>query len=366
MSVSLGLRNVAFASATYCALRLVEWHRERKLRSESSSLAVRAWRSRSRSTASLRSSSPLARARHLAMPPSSKRARTRSPSPALPLHLLTSLPSIHSLPPPSTDPALARLLPSVAQGLHAHEARLLDPHEWREVREGNARRADEDGSHEGRPQGRLVRWAGSSEDREVWTDRCVVLSLPLVLCRGQEMPSWRARRRCSTCNDGASSSHGSGRAGEAAVLLHERPRRAGSSHCGRRGTQSPLRFLLADSALLERLVDALSPPLRAATTSFTSSLPSPPLLRPTLHPPPRAASTRSRRHTRSRSSSRPPSARRSNDRRGGGSSRTSARRGSRRPRSGTSRSGSSRRRGSPRRLCVLPLFVSLVPPCRPS
>ncbi|GAA5851567.1 hypothetical protein JCM9279_006900 [Rhodotorula babjevae] len=114
------------------------------------------------------------------MPPPSKRARTRSPSPSLPLHLLTSLPSIHSLPPTSTDPALARLLPSVAHGLRAHEARLLDPHEWREVREASARRADEDqeeGGRGGGQQGRMVRWAGSSEGNEVWTDRYDILHL---------------------------------------------------------------------------------------------------------------------------------------------------------------------------------------------
>ncbi|GAA5939910.1 hypothetical protein JCM3775_007146 [Rhodotorula graminis] len=117
------------------------------------------------------------------MPPPSKRARTRSPSPTLPLHLLTSLPSVHSLPPPSTDPALARLLPSVAHGVRAHEARLLDPHEWREVREANVRRADEDddsGARHGREQGRrggLVRWAGSTDGHEVWTDRYDILHL---------------------------------------------------------------------------------------------------------------------------------------------------------------------------------------------
>lgn len=110
-----------------------------------------------------------------------KRARSRSPSPQLPLHLLTSLPSSSSstLPPRSSDPSLARLPDSLAHGLHAHEARLLDPREWTEWL--GAREADE-----GRRSG--VRWAGSGDETgEVYTDRYVVgfVRFPLLAQRGR-------------------------------------------------------------------------------------------------------------------------------------------------------------------------------------
>ncbi|GJN91873.1 hypothetical protein Rhopal_004898-T1 [Rhodotorula paludigena] len=101
-----------------------------------------------------------------------KRARSRSPSPQLPLHLLTSLPSSSSsstLPPRSSDPSLARLPDALAHGVHAHEARLLDPREWTEWL--GAREADE-----GRRTG--VRWAGSGDETgEVYTDRYDILHL---------------------------------------------------------------------------------------------------------------------------------------------------------------------------------------------
>ncbi|GAA5824850.1 hypothetical protein JCM3770_001143 [Rhodotorula araucariae] len=107
-----------------------------------------------------------------------KRARTRSPSPTLPVHLLTSLASSNALPPPSVDPALARLAFRFKHGVAAREATLLSPPLTRD--------------------GALpARWAGSTDETgEVWTDRYDILHLlPSLPPRAPTAPSSSSGRR---------------------------------------------------------------------------------------------------------------------------------------------------------------------------
>ncbi|GAA6035256.1 hypothetical protein JCM8097_008787 [Rhodosporidiobolus ruineniae] len=133
--------------------------------------------------------------------PPSKRRRSpsRSPSPQLPLHLLTSLPSFKNnrtststvsnstsfLPPTSSsatqdDRPQLRLPPHLAHGLVAHEATLLSTASSA-AGEGHAELASELEDVErarGGGRTRMVRWAGSAEGgEEVWTDRYDLLHL---------------------------------------------------------------------------------------------------------------------------------------------------------------------------------------------
>ncbi|GAA5887565.1 hypothetical protein JCM5296_002620 [Sporobolomyces johnsonii] len=101
-------------------------------------------------------------------PPKRRRSPSRSPSPALPAHLLTSLPSTTG----AADPALSHLF------IQAHEATLIRGQD--ELARLMESRAQENG--------RLGRWAGSrgevdgeGEEKEegegVWVDRYDILNL---------------------------------------------------------------------------------------------------------------------------------------------------------------------------------------------
>ncbi|BGP13001.1 hypothetical protein JCM10213_007992 [Rhodosporidiobolus nylandii] len=123
------------------------------------------------------------------MPPQHKRARTRSPSPQLPLHLLTSLPSSTSTSSsraPTAGASGLRLLPAFADGVHAHEATLLPrgvygelADELEELPSASAGGGGTGAAAEGKKGRRMVRWAGgeAGEGREVWTDRYDILHL---------------------------------------------------------------------------------------------------------------------------------------------------------------------------------------------
>ncbi|GAA5890893.1 hypothetical protein JCM6882_008848 [Rhodosporidiobolus microsporus] len=129
------------------------------------------------------------------MPLPTKRPRSRSPSPTLPLHLLTSLPSHPStsrntLITAGDDRARALRLPDhLAHGVEAHEAALLsagEGGEWETLREELEEDVVEAGGRDslGNKQGkgrRRVKWTGTvgeeGREVEVWTDRYDLLHL---------------------------------------------------------------------------------------------------------------------------------------------------------------------------------------------
>lgn len=162
----------------------------------------------------LHRSHPLPRSATRAMAPTK---RLRSPSPQLPLHLLTSLPS-HSCPSTnnittSLNPSQRlRLPPHLAHGIQAHEATVLTGFEELagELEDAPEGKMKGEGGDEGRgTRGRRrVRWAGTferegeEEEEAVWTDRYAASFFSCLRRRrveAVERRKWGATELLSMC-----------------------------------------------------------------------------------------------------------------------------------------------------------------------
>ncbi|GAA5831368.1 hypothetical protein JCM11251_004000 [Rhodosporidiobolus azoricus] len=138
------------------------------------------------------------------MPPPTKRQRSRSPSPTLPLHLLTSLPGSSTARHSDDLETTLRLPDYLSHGVRAHEASLLaagEGGEWEQLRQEMEEdpvplEVEGDASEAGRTRDkRRVKWMGTvgeeSKRMEVWTDRYDLLHLlPSLPARFPHAPTF--------------------------------------------------------------------------------------------------------------------------------------------------------------------------------